>query len=85
MFILPVDRFVLFSVFRSYYLRVAAGAPRLDPGAGDASPVVAGGVVASGASTVLPPGAASGMELRGWEDGACPCGAMTAPEEPGAS
>jgi hypothetical protein len=33
-------------------------------------PVVAGGVVVSGACTVFPPGAASGMELRGCGDGA---------------
>jgi hypothetical protein len=65
-------RFVLsfFSYRRFRYFRVAAGALGLDPLDGDPVPVVAGGVVPTGACTVLPPGAASGMEFRGWEDGA---------------
>jgi hypothetical protein len=65
-------RFVLpfFSCCRSCYFREAAGALGLDPLDGDPVPVVAGSVVPTGACTVLPPGAASGMEFRGWEDGA---------------
>jgi hypothetical protein len=63
---------------RSLYRRGADGVLGCDP-------VVAGGVVAIGACTVFPPGAASGMELRGCGDGAWPCGAIAEPEEPGAS
>jgi len=55
---------------------------------------VLGGVLGSGATpdvfgagvcTEFPPGAGTGMEFPGRGDGACPCGAITAPEEPGAS
>jgi hypothetical protein len=65
-------RFVLpfFSCCRSRYFRGAAGVLDRDPLDGDPMPVVAGGVVPTGACTVLPPGAASGMELRGCGDGA---------------
>jgi hypothetical protein len=57
------------AAFALRYFRPAAGALVREPEDGVPWPVVPDGVV-TGACTVLPPGAASGMELRGWGDGA---------------